>query len=97
MDSPAGCQQRHKDQHRRQRRATTDRARACRGTESGAEVIFFSTNKHGKLCGFCELKSARDDFIFEEPEPGHSAIRKNLPFHRKLGSHIRDANRQFDQ
>jgi hypothetical protein len=52
--------------------------------------------KDGKLCGFCELKSPRDDFIFETPEPGDFAIRKNLPFHRKRGSHIRHAAQQFD-
>jgi large subunit ribosomal protein L30 len=56
----------------------------------------FKLLKDGKLCGFCELKSPRDDFIFETPEPGDFAIRKNLPFHRKLGSHIRHAGQQFD-
>ena len=30
------------------------------------------------------------------PEPGDFAIRKNLPFHGKLGSHIRHASQQFD-
>jgi ribosomal protein L30 len=51
---------------------------------------------NGKLIGFCEMKSPRDDYIFERPEPGEFAIRKNLPFHRKLGSHIRYAASQFD-
>jgi len=55
----------------------------------------FKLLKDGKLCGFCELKSPRDDFIFETPERGDCAIRKNLPFHRKLGSHIRHAGQQF--
>jgi hypothetical protein len=45
--------------------------------------------KDGNLGGFCELKSPRDDFILEPPEPGGVAIRKNLPFYRKLGSHNR--------
>lgn len=42
------------------------------------------------------MKSPRDDFVFEKPAPGEAAIRKNLPFHRKLGSHIRHAGQQFD-
>ena len=42
------------------------------------------------------MKSPRDDFVFEKPAPGQAAIRKNLPFHRKLGSHIRHAGQQFD-
>jgi ribosomal protein L30 len=56
----------------------------------------FKLLKNGKLCGFCELKSPRDDYIFERPEAGEAAVRKNLPFHRKLGSHIRHAGQQFD-
>jgi len=60
------------------------------------ETPDFKLMKEGKLCGFCELKSPRDDFIFETPEPGDVAIRKNLPFHRKLGNHIRHASQQFD-
>jgi hypothetical protein len=32
----------------------------------------------------------------EAPGPGDVAIRKNLPFHRKLGGHIRHAGSQFD-
>jgi len=56
----------------------------------------FKLFKDGKLCGFCELKSPRDDFIFESPAEGEAAVRENLPFHRKLGSHIRYAASQFD-
>jgi hypothetical protein len=56
----------------------------------------FKPFKDGKLCGYCELKSPRDDFIFESPEPSDAAIRENLPFHRKLGSHVRHAGMQFD-
>jgi large subunit ribosomal protein L30 len=55
----------------------------------------FKLVKHGSLRAYCELKSPRDDFIFELPQDG-SAIRENLPFHRKLGSHIRYAAQQFD-
>ena len=56
----------------------------------------FKLKKGGEHCGFCELKSPRDDFIFENPNPSGVIIRKNLPFYRKLGSHIRKAAKQFD-
>jgi ribosomal protein L30 len=56
----------------------------------------FKLFQDGKLTGFCEMKSPRDDYIFERPAPGEFAIRKDLPFHRKLGSHIRYAGLQFD-
>jgi len=56
----------------------------------------FKLLKDGKLCGFCEMKSPRDDFILKAPKLGGVAIRKNLPFHRKLGSHVRNAAKQFD-
>lgn len=41
-------------------------------------------------------RSPRDDFVFERPAPGKFAIRENLPFYRKLGSHIKHAALQFD-
>ena len=56
----------------------------------------FKLHKDGKLCGYCEMKSPRDDYVLEKPESGEMAIRKNLPFHRKLGNHIRHAGQQFD-
>jgi hypothetical protein len=56
----------------------------------------FRLVKHGDLQAFCELKSPRDDFLFELPQQDGFAIRANLPFHRKLGSHIRYAAQQFD-
>lgn len=55
----------------------------------------FKLIKDGELCGFCELKSPRDDFIFDDPGPDGLAVRKNVPFYRKLGSHIRKAAAQF--
>jgi hypothetical protein len=55
----------------------------------------FKLFKHASLCGFCEMKSPRDDVVFEAPESGF-VVRKNLPFYRKLGSHIRRAALQFD-
>jgi large subunit ribosomal protein L30 len=56
----------------------------------------FKLLKDGKLTAFCEMKSPRDDFIFEEPPSGEFAVRKNLPFHRKLGAHICDAAVQLE-
>ena len=56
----------------------------------------FKLYKNGKLIGFCELKSPRDDDVFNSPKPGESSIRKNFLFYRKIGSHIRKASLQFD-
>lgn len=56
----------------------------------------FKLVRDGTLQGFCEMKSPRDDFIFEFPEDGGPAIRKDAPFYRKLASHIRRAASQFD-
>jgi large subunit ribosomal protein L30 len=50
---------------------------------------------NGDLRGFCEMKSPRDDFIFETPVEGDAVVRQNLPYYRKLGSHIRRAAEQF--
>ncbi len=55
----------------------------------------FKLYKDGQLCGYLELKSPRDDYMFEHPAAVDVEIRKNLPFHRKLGSHIRHAGSQF--
>jgi ribosomal protein L30 len=51
---------------------------------------------NGDLRGFCEMKSPQDDFMFETPAEGAVAVRENLPYHRKLGSHIRHAAKQFN-
>lgn len=56
----------------------------------------FKLIKDGKTVGYCEMKSPRDDFIFETPEPGGVAIRRNLPFYRKLGSQIIQAAKQLE-
>src|SRR5579871_5848560 len=77
------------------------RKRLCWKPYSKAELLRgktpdFKSFKDGKLCGYCELKSPRDDCVFEKPEPGDPAIRENLPIHRKLGAHIRHAGKQFD-
>jgi hypothetical protein len=42
------------------------------------------------------MKSPRDDFILKAPPPGGVAVRRNLPFYRKLGSHIKYAAEQFE-
>ena len=59
------------------------------------ETSDFKLLKDAAVCGYCEMKSPRDDYIFENPEPGEMAIRKDLPFHVKLGRHIRKAALQF--
>lgn len=56
----------------------------------------FKLVQDGSLRGFCEMKSPRDDYIFEPPASGGPAIRKDVPFYRKLASHIRRAVKQFD-
>jgi ribosomal protein L30 len=56
----------------------------------------FKLRKDGNLCGFCEMKSPRDDYVFGPPDEKGIAVRKNIPYYRKLGSHIRQAAWQFD-
>jgi ribosomal protein L30 len=56
----------------------------------------FKLFKDGGLVGFCEVKSPRDDYVFEAPAKGEFAVRENLPFYRKIGSHIKRAASQFD-
>jgi hypothetical protein len=55
----------------------------------------FKLLKNGQVCAFCEMKSPKDDFAFERPKPNEAAIRKNLPYHRKLAGHIRKAAQQL--
>jgi hypothetical protein len=55
----------------------------------------FKLLKGGEVCGFCEMKSPKDDFVFESLIPSEPSIRENLPFYRKLGGHIRKAAQQF--
>jgi ribosomal protein L30 len=55
----------------------------------------FKLFKDGAVCGYCEMKSPGDDYIFEKPAPGKFAVRKDLPFHVKLGLHISKAGLQF--
>jgi hypothetical protein len=57
----------------------------------------FKLVQDGTLRGFCEMKSPRDDYIFEFPTDGGPAIRNDVPFYRKLASHIRRAARQCDK
>jgi hypothetical protein len=56
----------------------------------------FKLYKDGQLVGFCELKSPIDDYVFDSPPPGQPAVRRNIPYYRKLGSHVRYAAKQFD-
>jgi ribosomal protein L30 len=55
----------------------------------------FKLLKDGAVCGYCEMKSPGDDYIFAKPAPGTFAVRKNLPFHVKLGRHIGKTGLQF--
>jgi large subunit ribosomal protein L30 len=56
----------------------------------------FKLMKDARLSAYCEMKSPRDDYIFEMPPDGGPAIRKNVPFYRKLGRHVRDAAQQLE-
>lgn len=66
------------------------------GAKNKTKAPDFKLVKDGDVKGFCEMKSPRDDFIFETPKDGAPAVRKNVPFYRKLASHIRRAAKQFD-
>ena len=56
----------------------------------------FKLLKNGTLHGFCEVKSPRDDYVFDAPNESGFAVRENVPTRRKLGSHIRQASKQFE-
>jgi hypothetical protein len=56
----------------------------------------FKLMKDGNLVGYCELKSPWDFEVLEDPPEGGMAVRRNLPFYRKLGNQIRGAAQQFD-
>jgi ribosomal protein L30/L7E len=56
----------------------------------------FKLLKDGTLHGFCEVKSPRDDYVFDVPNESGFAVRENVPTRRKLGSHIRQASNQFE-
>lgn len=56
----------------------------------------FKLMKDGELVGYCEVKSLFDPEALEDPPEGTMAVRKNLPFYRKLGQNIRSAVEQLD-
>ena len=56
----------------------------------------FKLMKDGQLVGYCELKSPWDFGALEDPPAGGMAVRRNLPFYRKLGNEVRGASQQFD-
>jgi hypothetical protein len=56
----------------------------------------FKLTKNGELVGYCEVKSLFDPEALEDPPEGATAVRKNLPFYRKLGQHVRGAVEQLD-
>ena len=55
----------------------------------------FKLMKDGQLVGYCEVKSLFDPEALEDPPEGAMAVRKNLPFYRKLGQHVRGAVEQL--
>jgi hypothetical protein len=56
----------------------------------------FKLMKDGQLVGYCEVKSLLDPETMEDAPEGEMAVRKNLPFYRKLGQHVRGAVKQLD-
>jgi hypothetical protein len=52
--------------------------------------------KDGELVGYCEVKSLFDPETWEDPPQGTVAVRKNLPFYRKLGQNIQGAVEQLE-
>lgn len=56
----------------------------------------FKLMKGGELVGYCELKSPWDFDVLEDPPTGDMAVRRNVPFYRKLGNQVRGASQQFD-
>lgn len=55
----------------------------------------FKLMKDDTLRAYCEMKSPRDDYVFQIPADGGPAIRKNVPFYRKIASHVRNASQQL--
>jgi hypothetical protein len=56
----------------------------------------FKLMKDGTLVGYCELKSIWDFDDIPAPPEGEMAARRNLPFYRKLGQHVRGAVGQLE-
>jgi hypothetical protein len=56
----------------------------------------FKLMKDSDLVGYCEMKSLFDPEALEDPPEGTMAVRKNLPFYRKLGQQVRGAVEQLD-
>jgi hypothetical protein len=60
----------------------------------------FKIFKESKLCGYCELKSPRDDWLFESPDndkTGESlAEMRHSPTSNNLARQIKNAAEQFD-
>lgn len=54
----------------------------------------FKLNKDGALCGYCELKSPRDDNVLGTPEPG-GVSKRRIPYPKKLGNQVCNASAQF--
>ncbi|MGA7808156.1 hypothetical protein, partial [Bradyrhizobium sp.] len=68
-----------------------DKAALTRGKTPDFKLV-----KDGELVGYCEVKSLFDPEVLEDPPEGAMALRKNLPFYRKVGQHVRGAVEQLD-
>lgn len=67
-----------------------------RGELNRGKTPDFKLMKDGQLVGYCEVKSLFDPGEIENPPEGKMAVRKNLPYYRKLGQHVRGAVQQLD-
>lgn len=63
---------------------------------NGGKTPDFKLMKDGELIGYCEIKSLFDPEPLRIPPDSEMAVRKNLPFYRKLGQHIRGAVQQLE-
>lgn len=56
----------------------------------------FKLMKGSELCGYCELKSPRDDWIFQHPDQPGVAETSSSPVSNNLARQIESAVEQFD-
>ncbi|MGY3233313.1 ribosomal protein L30 [Bradyrhizobium sp. USDA 4448] len=68
-----------------------DKAALNRGKTPDFKLII-----DGELVGYCEVKSLFDPGILQDPPEGVMAVRKDLPFYRKLGQNVRGAVEQLN-
>jgi ribosomal protein L30 len=56
----------------------------------------FKLMRNGELVGYCEVKSLFDFEVLEDPPEGEMAVRRNVPFYRKLGQRVIGAVQQLE-